>query len=268
MMFRSSRHPTRRQAAGLVVAALVTWFGAANAGDVDPAKIIAPSGRLRAALYPGTPTSILTDNPAEPRGVGYEIGRELARRLQVPYEPVVFAKNAEVLEAVKTGAVDVAFTNATAARARDMDFAPAYLVIELGYLLPPGSAVKDLGELDAADRRIGVTTSSTSDATLSRELKHAEIVRATTLKDGIALLASRQVDAFATNKASLFEMADQLPGARVLDGHWGVERHAIAIPKGREAALAFLGSFTAEIQASGLVKAASARAGLKGVLEP
>jgi polar amino acid transport system substrate-binding protein len=267
-MFRSGPHPTRRQAVALVVAAVVVLPGIAQASDLDLAKILAPNGKLRAALYPGTPTSILTDNPAEPRGVGYEIGRELARRLQVPYEPLVFAKNAEVLEAVKTGAVDVAFTNATAARAKDMDFAPAYLVIELGYMLPPGSTVKDLGELDTAGRRIGVTTGSTSDATLSRDLKHAEIVRATTLKDGVALLASRQVDAFATNKASLFEMADQLPGARVLDGHWGLERHAIAIPKGRAEALVFLGSFTAEIQASGLVKAASARAGLKGVLEP
>ncbi|WP_315831562.1 transporter substrate-binding domain-containing protein [Bradyrhizobium prioriisuperbiae] len=268
MMFHSSLHPMRRQAVALVVAALAVSSGAALAADVDPAKILAPGGRLRAALYPGTPTSILTDNPSEPRGVGYEIGRELARRLQVAYEPVVFAKNAEVLEAVKTGAVDVAFTNATAARARDMDFAPPYLIIELGYLLPPGSAIKDLGELDAVGRRIGVTTGSTSDATLSRDLKHAEIVRAMTLKDGVTLLASRQVDAFATNKASLFEMADQLPGARVLDGHWGLERHAIAIPKGRDAALVFLGNFTVEIQTSGLVKAAIARAGLKGVLEP
>lgn len=268
MIFRSASYPTRRQAAALVIAALALPFGLAQASDIDVARILAPSGRLRAALYPGTPTSILTDTPAEPRGVGYDIGRELARRLQVPYEPVVFAKNAEVLQAVTTGAVDVAFTNATAARAKDMDFAPPYLAIELGYLLPPGSPVTDLGDLDTAGKRIGVTTGSTSDATLSRDLKAAAIVRATTLKDGVALLASRQIDAFATNKASLFEMADQLPGARVLAGHWGVERHAIAIPKGRDAALVFLGSFTAEIQANGMIKAAIARAGLKGVLEP
>ncbi len=267
-MFRSGPRPTRRQALLLIAAALVTSSDVARASDVDLAKILAPSGRLRAALYPGTPTSILTDNSAESRGVGYEIGRELARRLQVPYEPVVFAKNAEVLAAVKTGTVDVAFTNATAARARDMDFAPPYMAIELGYLLPPGSPVTDLRELDSAGKRVGVTTASTSDATLSRDLKAATIVRATTLKDGVALLASHQVDAFATNKASLFEMADQLPGARVLDGHWGVERHAIAIPRGRDAALAFLGSFTAEVQANGLIKAAAARAGLRGVLEP
>lgn len=261
-------NPSRRRALGLAAALLALSFGAAKAADADLVHLLAPSGHLRAGLYPGTPTSILTDNKSEPRGVGFEIGRALAQRLGVPYEPVVFAKNAEVLEAVRTGAVDVVFTNASAARARTMDFGPAYLEIELGYLVPPGSPLADLHDLDSDGQRIGVTAGSTSDGTLSRDLQKAEVVRAATLKDGRALLASRQIDAFATNKATLFEMAEQLPGARVLDGRWGVERHAIGIPKGRETALGFLGQFTSEIKSTGLVRAAVERAGLKGVVAP
>lgn len=268
MQHRGPGNPTRRRAFGLAAALLALSLGAAKATDADLAHLLAPSGHLRAGLYPGTPTSILTDNKSEPRGVGFEIGRALAQRLDVPYEPVVFAKNAEVLQAVKSGAVDVVFTNASAARTKDMDFAPPYLEIELGYLVPPGSSLADLHDLDADGKRIGVTAGSTSDGTLSRDLKKAVVVRATTLKDGLALLASRQIDAFATNKATLFEMAEQLPGARVLDGRWGVERHAIGIPKGREAGLGFLGQFTSEIKSSGLVRAAIERAGLKGVVAP
>jgi polar amino acid transport system substrate-binding protein len=200
--------------------------------------------------------------------LGYEIGRELARRLQVDYEPAVFTKNAEVLDAVKTGTVDVAFTNATAARANDMVFGPAYLEIELGYMVPPQSTVTNLRDLDGVGKRVGVTTGSASDATLSHDLQKAQIVRAVTLKDGLALLASRQIDAFATNKASLFEMAEQLPAATVLQGRWGVERHAIAIPKEHDAGLAFIAEFTDEIKASGFIKAATERAGLKGVISP
>src|SRR6476660_1196888 len=103
----------RINVAFLIVAGALAWRGAgpASAADPEPRLILAPSGVLRAGLYPGTPTSILPDaGSGAPRGVGYDLGKALARRLGVPYEPVVFAKNAEVLAAVKTGEVDVAFT--------------------------------------------------------------------------------------------------------------------------------------------------------------
>ena len=127
---------------------------------------------MRAGLYPGTPTSIVPDTGSgEPRGVGYDLGKELARRLGVPYEPVVFAKNAEVLATVKSGAVDIAFTNATPVRARDMDFGPPFLEIELGYLVPRDFALTTPAEVDAPGLRVGVTTGSSSDATLFARLQ-------------------------------------------------------------------------------------------------
>jgi polar amino acid transport system substrate-binding protein len=259
---------TRRQAIVLTLAGLTASPSRSWALDSEISHVLAPSGKLRAGLYTGTPTSILNVTDKDPRGVGYEIGKELARKLHVDYEPVVFAKNVEVQQAVKTGAVDVAFTNASAARAKEMDFAPPYLQIELGYLVPPGSAIADLRDIDTSGKRVGVTTGSTSDATLSKDVRNAEVVRAPTFNDTIAQLASHQIDAFATNKATLFEIAEKLPGSRVLDGRWGVERHAIAIPKGREAGHEFLKTFTSGIISSGLVRDAIGRAGLKGVLEP
>ena len=144
----------------LIFAGALAWRGAgpAIAVDLEPRLILAPSGTLRAGLYPGTPTSILPDaGSGEPRGVGYDLGKEFARRLGVPYEPVVFAKNAEVLAAVKNGEVDVAFTNATAVRARDMDFGPPFLEIELGYLVPRDSALTTPAEVDVPGLRVGVT---------------------------------------------------------------------------------------------------------------
>jgi polar amino acid transport system substrate-binding protein len=237
------------------------------AAEADPRQVLAPTGVLRVGLYPGTPTSILPDaKSGEPSGVGYDLGKEFAKRLGVRYEPVVFAKNAEVLEAVKTGHVDMAFTNASPARARDMDFGPPYLAIELGYLAPQGSALTAPAEVDAPGIRVGVTTGSSSDAALTRDLKNAEIVRAVTFADAIDLMSTGKISVFATNKATLFEMAEKLPGSKVLDGRWGVERHAIAIPKGRDQGMPFVKKFTDDVTSGGLVKTAIARAGLRGVL--
>src|SRR5437763_1554560 len=98
--------------AATLAAANILFGGLAFAQGPAPAGILAPTMKLRAGLYPGTPTSILTNVASgEPRGVGYELGRELAKRLGVPYEPVVFSKNVEVLDAVKNARVDAVFTN-------------------------------------------------------------------------------------------------------------------------------------------------------------
>jgi len=248
------------------VLALFLLAASALAADPVARQVLAPTGKLRAALYPGTPTSILDPSEHEPRGVGYELGKALASRLGVPYEPVVYPKNADVLEAVKTGNADVAFTNASPARQKEMDFGPPYLLIELGYLVPAGSPLTTSADIDQKGRRIGVTANSTSDATLSRDLKNAEVVRATTVGMGAELLAAGKIDAFATNKATLFEMAERVPGSRVLPGRWGEERHAIAFPKGREQGAAFIKDFTEQAVASGLVKSAIERAGLRGAM--
>ena len=241
----------------------------AIAPSQETRQILAPAGKLRVGLYPGTPTSILRDPASgESKGVGYELGKELARRLGVPFEPVVFSKNAEVLEAVKSGQVDAAFTNASSARSKDMDFTPPYLEIELGFLVPSGSplSTSTLADVDRPGIRVGVTERSTSDGTLSRELKNAVVVRASTVKQGIEMLSLRKVDAYATNKATLFEMGDEVPGSKVLDGRWGVERHAIAIPKGRERGMAFARKFAEDAKSEGIVKSAVERAGLRGTV--
>jgi polar amino acid transport system substrate-binding protein len=252
-----------RFASRAIAAFLLLQSGLALAADPQPRDILAPSGKLRVGLYPGTPTSILPDGPSGPRGVGYDLGKAMAERLGVPYEPVVFAKNTEVLDAVKTGKVDAAFTNASAARAKDMDFGPFYLESELGYLVPQGSALTTLADIDRAGIRVGVTEHSSSDAVLSRDLKQAQVVRATAITEVPGMMAAGKVDVFATNKATLFEMAEKLPGSKVLDGKWGVERHAIAIPKGRDAGMAFVKDFTEKAKAEGLVSAAIVRSGLR-----
>jgi polar amino acid transport system substrate-binding protein len=249
-----------------VAAALLLLATAAFAADADLQKLLAPTGKLRAALYPGTPTSIVDPKESEPRGVGYELGKELARRLGVPYEPVVYPKNADVQEAMKTGNADVAFTNRTPARQKEMDFGPAYLLIELGFLVPANSPItsSDLAVIDQKGRRVGVAAGSTSEGTLSRELKNAEVVRATTNQDGADMVAAGKIDAFATNKATLFELAAKTLGVKVPSDRWGEERHGIAIPKGREQGVPYITAFTQDVLAQGLVNAAMDRAGLKG----
>jgi len=112
--------------------------------------------------------------------------------------------------------------------------------------------------------RIGVTQGSTSQTTLGRQFKSAVLVPAASMSAAKDLLRRREVDAFATNKAILFELSDDVPQSHVLDGRWGVEHLAIAIPKGRGQAMPFLREFGDEMRASGRLQAIVTRAGLRG----
>jgi polar amino acid transport system substrate-binding protein len=248
-----------------LVALLLAACATTQTASTAMREALAPSGKLRIGVYAGSPISLLRDRATgEARGVAHDTGREVARRLGVPFEVIEFPRVAEVLAALKTGAVDITVTNATAVRAKDVDFTPPLLLLELGYLAPPGSPVSSIADADRTGIRIGVTQGSTSSSTLPRQLKNATIVPAPSMKSAIEMLASHQVDAFATNKANLFEMADGVPGSRVLAGNWGVEHLAIAIPKGRIQSMDWLVAFVDEAKRDGFVTRAVERAGLRG----
>lgn len=229
---------------------------------------LTPTGVLRVGVYAGSPTSLVVDKSGRNAGVAHDLGKELARWLNSPFELVEFNRIAEVIEAMKAGQVDFTFTNATEARARDVDFTLPLVSLELGYLAPPGSALRNASEIDRTGVRVGVSEGSTSQGVLSRTYRQAQVVPVSSLKTAIEQLRQGRLDVFATNKGILFEMSDNLPGSRVLEGRWGLENLAIAIPKGRQAALPYLSQFALGVRRDGTLQAAIKRAGLRGTVEP
>ena len=204
------------------------------------------------------------DKTGSTAGVRLDVGQALGQRLGVPVQVVEFTRVPQVLDAVKAGQVDFTFTNSTETRARDMDFTAALVQVELGYIVPATSPIAAAGDVDQPGVRVGVSQGSTSQATLGRQFKSAVLVPAPSLKQAQELLRQRQIDAFATNKGILFEMADERAGLRILEGRWGLEHLAIAIPKGRASGLPYLQQFAQEMRASGALQAAVARSGLRG----
>jgi polar amino acid transport system substrate-binding protein len=251
-------------AAVFMTAALVRGHGAKPSPEVR--TVLAPTGKLRVGLYTGNPSSLLESPKGDRRGVGFDLGREFARSLGVPFEPMVYSNNGAVLEGLRAGNVDVVFTNATPARAKEIDFTQPYLEVEAGYLVPQGSAIQTVEDIDKAGVRVGVMEGSTSSTTLPGLLKSASVVRVPSVEKVTEMLTSRRLDAFATNKSILFDMSDTLPGSRVLAGRYGIEQLALGIPKGRDLGLPYAKDFVTSAMSSGLVKTAVERAGLRGTV--
>lgn len=264
-------HLRRSGLASLLAAVSLLVACAAFTPAVDPQvrQALAPTGKLRVGVYAGSPTSMVTDaKTGQKVGVALDLGRELARQLDVPFEPVEFRRVAEVIDALRAGAIDFTFTNASEERARIVAFTDPLIDLELGYLVPAGSPVQSQAEIDQPGRRIGVSQGSSSQGKLTQAYKNAAVVPVASLKVAADMLSNRQLDAFATNKGILYEMSDGLPGARILGGNWGLEHLAIAIPKGREAGMPFMRQFAQTVRTQGLLKSIVEKSGLRGTANP
>ena len=271
-LLRSILHPDTRTVrfirSALAACILASLLGTLCAHAGGEKELLAPKGSLRVGVYPGSPTSMVVDPiTKQTHGVAYDLGREFANRLGAPVEYVTFQRVADIVSAIKNGDVDFTVTNATPARANDVSFSPPVISVELGYLVPANSSIVRADDLDQPGVRIGVTKGSTSERTLPAKFKHAKIVPAESVTLAIGMLSRGELDVYATNKPILFEMSDSLPNARILDGNWGLEHIAVAIPKGREQALPFVETFVKEVQSSGLLGRILQQAGLRGAVK-
>jgi polar amino acid transport system substrate-binding protein len=234
----------------------------------DAREALAPTGTLRIAVYPGSPTSLVESAPPERmRGVTVDLGRALATQLGMPSQVVVYPRVAEVVAAIQRGEADFTITNATPERQRLVDFAPPLVDLELGVLIPAGSRVSAVERIDQSGVTVGVSQGSSSERVLAGRLAQSKLRTFPSLDAAAGALQRGEIDAFATNKGILFELADKVPGARVLDGRWGTEHLAPATVKGRAAAgVAYLEIFARDVKGNGELQRAVERAGLRGTV--
>lgn len=252
----------------IVMAVAVLMTSAFGAFAQDARQILAPRGKLRVGVYLGSPTSMVRNSKtSEVHGLSFDLGQELAKRLNVPFEQVTYQRISDVLEGMKAGDVDFTISNSTPARAATVTFSQNLLTIELGYLVAGSSAITTITDIQKRGIRIGVTQGSTSQGTIPKLLPNATVVPAENYKRGIEMLEHGEIDTYATNKPTLFEMSDQMPGSRILEGRWGEEHLAVAIPKDHQAALEYIQHFVEEVQTSGLLAQSAERAGLRGAVK-
>lgn len=254
----------------LIVLSALVLVGCASSSTVPSAEVrqvLAPTGKLRVGLLLGNAVLVTKDpTSGDLKGIAVDLGRELARRVGVPFEPVGFNSVPALVNSASSNQWDVAFLAIDPARATVMDFTAPFMEVEVSYLVPAGSAIRELSDIDKPGLRVAVPAKSAPDLILSRTLKNATLVRDPNAAGAADLVRSGNADAFAENKQILFAAAAQLPGARVLDGRFSTVQHGVAIVKGRDTSTAYVKRFIEESKADGSVKAAIDRAALRGVV--
>jgi len=227
---------------------------------------LAPSGKLRIGLNYSNFLLVLGDDPnGDPRGIAPDLGRELAMRTRMPFEFVKFDAAGKLFDAVKSAQVDVGFLGAEPQRADEVDFTSAYLEIPVTFLVPAGSPIRTIADVDREGVRIAVSERSAYDLYLSRTLKKAQLVRTKGIPASYDAFMAQKLEALGGLKPKLVEEQARTPGSRVLDGQITGVQQAIGAPKGRPAAAKYLREFAEDVKRSGLVARTIEKHGVKGV---
>ena len=227
---------------------------------------LCPTGKLRAAINLGNPIlANLNLATNQPFGVSVDLAQELAGRLGVELELVVVTGAAKSVAALNDQSADVGFFAIDPLRGAEIAFTAPYVLIEGCYLVPTDSTIQTNADVDKAGVRVTVGTGSAYDLFLTREIKNAQIVREANVAGVVDAFLAQKLEVAAGIKQTLQTSAQQLPGLRLLDGHFMVIEQAMGVPKrfGAEVA-AYVSAFVEEMKASGFVAQAMVRHGIKG----
>jgi polar amino acid transport system substrate-binding protein len=215
---------------------------------------LAPTGVLRAGINLSNFLLVTGKTDAgDPQGVSPSMAREVATRLGVEVQYVSFENPGELADAAKDDVWDIGLIGAEPERAKTIDFTAAYVEIESTYLVPAGSSIRTIDEVDREGVRIAVAARSAYELWLSDNIKHAELVMAEGLDGSFDVFVERKLEALAGLRPRLITDVQRLPGARILDGQFSAVQQAIGIRRNRPAGAAFLREFVEESKSNGLI---------------
>ena len=227
---------------------------------------LAPTGTLRVGINFSNILLTARDPVTRaPSGVALDLAHELGRRLDVPVEIVTYESAGALAESAPSGAWQVGFLGIEPKRANEISFTAAYVEIEATYLVPPGSPLKTIPEVDRAGIRIAVPAKAAYDLYLTRTLQHATLTRAAGADAAFKMFLADKMDALAGLKPQLEMDHEKLPGSRMLEGRFTAVQQAAGTPRGHDAGARYRAEFIEDIKASGLVARTIDRNRIRGL---
>jgi polar amino acid transport system substrate-binding protein len=242
------------------IALISIWTSGAAVGQSAPVTEIATNGKLRS----GSISIRVLGGVAEP------VGKFIATKLGVSYEPVMYPDPEAYVQSFGKGEWDIAIGPRVLAAPDKADTGADVWLIDLIYVAAPGRSFADVGQVDRPGVKVGVIQGSPSDRFLSHNLKAAEIGRialsAKISDDAVELLKSGKSDVFGADAGVGYPAADRLSGSTIVPGTFNVVQVAVALPKGRSSeAQAKIAEIVSEAKRIGIVEGAIEAAGLNGV---
>jgi polar amino acid transport system substrate-binding protein len=227
---------------------------------------LAPTGVLRAGINMSNFLLVTGKTDAgDPVGVSPDMAAEVARRLGVPLKLIPYKSPGALGDDAENNVWDIGNIGAEPQRAKTIAFTAAYCEIESTYLVPAGSAIQSIADVDKPGIRISVTGRSAYGLWLENNIKNATLVRTDTLDASFDKFVQEKLEGLAGLRPRLIDDVKKLPGARILDGKFSAVQQAVGTPKKNTKAAPWLAELVEEAKRSGLVQSLIEKHSVKGL---
>lgn len=227
---------------------------------------LAPTGVLRAGI--NLSNFLLVTGRSEsgdPTGVAPDMAREIATALGVPVKYVTFKSPGELGDQVGKDVWDIGLIGAEPQRAEKIQFTAAYVEIEATYMVPEGSPIKSIADVDREGVRIAVSARSAYDLWLVNNIRNATLVQVSGLDAAYEKFMSDKLEVLAGLRPGLLKDVEKAPGLKILDGKFTAVQQAVGTAKANVEAAAFLADFVEKAKRSGMVQGFIDRHKVKGL---
>jgi polar amino acid transport system substrate-binding protein len=215
---------------------------------------LAPTGVLRAGINLSNFLLVTGRSAnAEPVGVAPDMAREIAAALGVPVTYVPFKTPGELGDQAGKNIWDIGLIGAEPQRAEKIAFSAAYVEIEATYMVPEGSPIKSIADVDKKGVRIAVSARSAYDLWLVNNIKNATLVQVSGLDAAFQKFMSDKLEVLAGLRPGLLKDVTKAPGLKILDGKFTAVQQAVGTAKANLEGARFLADFVEKAKKSGLV---------------
>jgi polar amino acid transport system substrate-binding protein len=255
--------------AAIVLAALALLTSCATPPPQSTSAVLAdlaPTGKLKVGINYGNPVfTVRGSKTGEGAGIAVDLARELGRQLGVPVELVSYNSGGQLTAGLAAGGWDVAILAFEPARANVIHLSAPFAESDATYLVHAESPLRTAADVDQKGVRIAVSAKGGNDLFLTRTLKNATLIRASSPEAAFKLFVAEKLDAYANLKPGLLDNVDQLPGSRIVEGRYTVIGYAAGVPKGREAGAKYVSEFIEYAKATGLIARLIEKSGIRGL---
>lgn len=227
---------------------------------------LAPTGVLRAGINLSN-FLLVTGRTAngDPEGVAPDMAAEVAKSLGVPIKYVPFKTPGELADQAGKNLWDIGLIGAEPQRAATIAFTAAYVEIEATYMVPAGSAIKSIADVDKKGVRVAVSARSAYGLWLENNLKNATLVQVSGLDAAFNKFIDDKLDVLAGLRPGLLKDVEKVPGLKILEGKFTAVQQAIGTAKPNVAGAAYLATFVEQAKKSGLVASLIERHKVRGL---
>ena len=228
---------------------------------------LAPTGVLRAGINMSNFLLVTDKGPSgEPIGVSPDIAHELAMRLGVDVQLITYPGPGELADGIATDSWDIGNIAAEAERAKTIQFSHPYCEIQATYLLPKGTDIQSITEVDSPGNRVVVKQRSAYDLWLTENIKYANLVRTDSVDSAYELFVSEGLEVLAGLRPKLIEQQAQLAGSTLLEESFTAVQQSIGCAHGKPEALQFLNQQISQWKANGFIESLIDKHGVGGKL--